>query len=154
MRQGGRSARRRSQYILQRTDVHTKSHRPRARARTSRAAAQTGRMGYPHKKHSPEGGEVRRSERPRKRAAREGGDDVDDDDDEPGVSRATRRGGGGGRGSRVPSTEELLSKGETPIARCAIVLGVLEKHETGAWFAHPVSDDDAPGYSDVIEDPI
>jgi hypothetical protein len=111
-------------------------------------------MGYPHKKHSPEGGEVRRSERPRKRASRDGGDNDDDDDDEPGMSRASRRGGGGGRGSRVPSTEELLSKGETPIARCAIVLGVLEKHETGEWFAHPVSDDDVPGYSAVIEDPI
>ena len=92
---------------------------------------------------------IARPQRARKSVSlveRDGGDDDDDDEDDelPLPGKVTGE----------TSAKAALHKGETPIARCALVLEQLVKMEGGAWFSQSVSDDDAPGYSEVILNPM
>ena len=52
------------------------------------------------------------------------------------------------------SSAERLFGGETPIDRCSIALDILAEVDHDGWFAEPVTDDIAPGYSEYVDEPI
>ena len=83
-------------------------------------------------------------------------DDDNDDDDEEALGLETT-----GNTVQRPALcgrkaidEQTLLESDTALERCKIAVELLEGTSGGEWFANPVSDEDAPGYSEVVVDPM
>lgn len=62
----------------------------------------------------------------------------------------------GGSGSTAPSTHaaERLLAAESLHERCALAVEFLSELDVDGWFAEPVTDEIAPGYSEFVSEPM
>ena len=90
-------------------------------------------------------------------------EEEEDSGDDGGARAKRRRSVGAGPGSArsgpadgqpTATPEQRILEGEAPLERASIVLECLAEQDAEGWFARPVTEEDVPGYSTIIDTPM